>query len=330
MNGELVQTLWGYLPSLLGAVVILVGGVLAAWLIERLLHAALKKTGLGNCLGRWSACGEPAKTCCCEKVISQIVFWILIVFVLAGFFQALKLPVISDPLINMLRSVFGYLPRLLAAAGLIALAWILAAGARMLIMGSLGRAKLDEKISKELVEPPGAVAEKETAERISLSRTLSDLTYWLVFLLFIPLVLDALGLRGLLTPVQDMLNKILAFLPNVFVTAMILIFGYFAAKIVSRIVTNLLLASGANRLTLRKGGADKTGQLQLATLVGYVVFVLILIPIVIAALQSLHLESITRPGRRNAQKIPGGLAQYFRGYRPCWPSPTMPAKCWPR
>ena len=311
MNSELVQKLWNYLPNLLGAIVILVLGVVAAWIIEHMVRVAIKKSGLRDRLGHYSAGGEAARPGNGENVVSRIVFWILIVFVLVGFFQALRLPVISDPLSNMLQAIFGYIPRLGAAVALAALAWVLAASLRILIVNFLGRTKLDEKISKELVAPPGAVAEKEVAGRVSLSRTLGDMAYWLVFLFFIPLVLDALGFRGLLAPVQEMLNKILAFLPNLFVAALILVFGYFAAKIVSRIVTNLLLAAGINRLTGRKDKTAAVGRLQLATLIGYVVFVLILVPIVIAGLQALHLESLTRPSEKMLEKFLAALPNIF-------------------
>jgi hypothetical protein len=303
--------LWEYLPNLLGAIVILVGGVLVTWIIARLVRTGLKKIGLGNRLGRWVGGGELARPGYGEKPISQIVFWVLIVFVLAGFFQALRLPVVSDPLSNLLQTVFGYIPRLLAAVGLVALAWVLAAGLRILIVSFLARTKLDERINKELLDPPGAAAEKKASGRVSPSRTLGDLAYWLVFLFFIPLVLDALGFRGLLAPVQQMLDAILVFLPNLFVAVLILTFGYFVAKIVSRIVTNLLQATGVNRFHLPKGETAEAGRLQPATLIGYVVFVLILVPIVIATLQTLHLESITRPAEEMLTKFLAALPNIF-------------------
>lgn len=307
---QLIQSVQAYLPNLLAAVAILVIGVIVAWLIARLVRAALHKSGLAKHLAPRDVEGTPSKADYGANLASRIVFWILIVFVLAGFFQALKLPVISDPLIDMLQAVFGYLPRLLAAIGLAALAWILASSLRMLIVKFLGMTKLDEKIGSELGEPPAAVSRKEDGQ-LSLSQTLGDLTYWLVFLLFIPLVLDTLGLRGLVAPVEDMLNKILVFLPNLFVAALILIFGYFGAKIVSRIVTNLLKASGINRLTKVTGKAGEKGEVELAKLIGYVVFVLILVPIVIAALQALNLQSITRPAEEMLGKFLAALPNIF-------------------
>ena len=311
MNTEFMHSLKDYLPNLLGAVIILVGGVLVAWIIASLVRIILKKSGLG---GRFTCCAaedQSVQSGYSEKLISQVVFWILITFVIAGFFQVLGLPVIGDPLINMLRTVFGYLPRLLAAMGLAVIAWMLAAGARILILNYSSRVKLDEKIAKELIEPPWAVVEQETVGDIKLSRTLGDLVYWLVILFFIPLVLDTLGFRGLLAPVLNMINKILAFLPNLIIAALILIIGYLAAKIVSRVVINLLKATNINRFIDRKGGTTKAGGLQLSKIIGYVVFILILIPIVIAALQALHLESITRPAEEMLKKFLAVLPNIF-------------------
>lgn len=311
MNSELMRRVWDYLPNLLGAVVILTLGVVAAWIIAGMVQAATKKAGICDRLARWSGKAEDARSGDGDRIIGRFVFWIVVAFVLVGFFQALQLPVISDPLTNMLSAVFGYLPRLLAAVVLMVLAWVLASGAYIIISKILRMAKLDEKVSKELMTPSGGFARDEAVGLVNLSQMLSNLGYWLVLVFFIPPVLDALGLRGLLTPVQEMLNKILAFLPNLFVAALILIFGYIAAKIVSRIVTNLLLALGINRLTGRKDEASVVGRLQLATLLGYVVFVLLLVPIVIAGLQALHLESLTRPSERMLEKFLAALPNVF-------------------
>lgn len=305
-----------YLPSLLGAIAVLVGGVIVAWIIARLVRATLKKFGLHKRIVSSDDGSQPSHPGYSEKAIGRIVFLVLLTFVLAGFFQVLRLPGITDPLISMLQTIFSYIPRLvaalaLAALALAALAWVVAAGLRALIVNSLGRTKFDNRVDEVLGEPLETDAESATTNHVSLSRHLGDLGYWLVFLLFLPLVLDTLGLQGLLAPVQDMLNKILVFLPNLFVGVLILIVGYFAAKIVSRIVTNLLQAAGVNRLTGVKEGTDQAGQLQLAAFIGYVVFVLILVPIVIASLQALQLEAITRPAEEMLKSFLLALPNIF-------------------
>ena len=105
-----------------------------------------------------------------------------------------------------------------------------------------------------------------------------------VFLLFLPAVLGALELQGLLEPVQGMINQILGFLPNIFAAGLILAVGWFVARIVQQIVTNLLAAIGADQLSKRVGLAPVLGKQQLSGLLGLVVYVLILIPVLIAAI----------------------------------------------
>ncbi|MBU4226230.1 MAG: mechanosensitive ion channel, partial [Chloroflexi bacterium] len=142
---------------------------------------------------------------------------------------------------------------------------------------------------------------------------LSEAVYWLVFLLFLPAVLSALALEGLLGPVQGMIDKILTFLPNIFAAGLILAVGWFAARIVKRIVTNLLVAIGIDRLSERVGLTTVLGKQQLSGLIGLVLYVLILVPVLIAALNALGLEAITRPASDMLKQIFTALPAIFAG-----------------
>ena len=64
-----------------------------------------------------------------------------------------------------------------------------------------------------------------------MSDVLGNVLYWLIYLLFLPAILGALELKGLLDPVQDMVNEILAMLPNVVAAGIIGVVGWFVAKI---------------------------------------------------------------------------------------------------
>jgi hypothetical protein len=145
----------------------------------------------------------------------------------------------------------------------------------------MGAAKIDERI--------GTQAGVEEEKKVPLTKTIGDVVYWLIFLLFLPAVLGALNLEGLLEPVQRMLDKFLGFLPNLFAAALIGVIGWFVARIVRQIVTSLLAAVGSDRLS------DRVGLAPLSKLVGLIVYILILIPVIIAALNALALEAITLP-----------------------------------
>jgi hypothetical protein len=71
--------------------------------------------------------------------------------------------------------------------------------------------------------------------------------------------------------------------------------GWFIARIVQRIVSNLLAAVGADRFSERVGLSKLLGEQQLSGVVGLVVYILILIPVLIAALNALALDAVTEP-----------------------------------
>ena len=119
--------------------------------------------------------------------------------------------------------------------------------------------------------------------------------YWLVFLLFLPAVLGALAVEGLLIPVEGMVAVVLAYLPNLFAAGVIVAIGWFAARIVQRLVTNVLMAAGADKLGERVGLDAAMGKQTLSGVIGLICYVLVLIPVIIAALNALGLEAITAP-----------------------------------
>jgi hypothetical protein len=265
---------------------VLIVGWLVALIISAVVRAALRRTELDNRIARWVAGEEKAKEIEVERWTARAVFYLIMVFVLVAFFQILGLTIVTEPLNLLLIQVFQYAPRLLGAGVLLLLAWIMARLLRFLVSRVLRAAKVDERLGDK-------VGLEE--ERIPLTQTLANGVYWLVFLMILPAVLNILALEGLLGPVQGMINKALEFLPNIFAAGLILVIGWFVARVVQRIVTNVLVAIGADRLSERLGLVRGLGERRLSGLLGLVIYVLILIPVLIAALDALALDAITRP-----------------------------------
>jgi hypothetical protein len=71
--------------------------------------------------------------------------------------------------------------------------------------------------------------------------------------------------------------------------------GWFIARIVQRIAASFFAALGTDKLSERIGLSKYMGKLTLSALIGYVVFILIMIPIIIAALEALNLTALTAP-----------------------------------
>lgn len=292
-----------YLPSLVAALALLLVGWLLALIVSRLVRKGLERTTIDNRIAAWMK-GDPESLPDIEKGIGRGVFWLVMLFVLVGFFQTLRLTAVTGPLDSFLDQIFEYLPRLLSAGLLLALAWALATGVRLLVRGALGAVRLDERLG-------GVAADVREAERASLTQMVSETVYWLIFLLFLPAVLDALALRGLLSPVDAMVGEVLDFLPNLFAALLIFFIGWFVARIVRRIVTNLLGAVGLDEVGERVGMGGVLGKQRLSGLIGLVVYTLVLIPVLISALNALQLDAITRPASSMLDQILRALPALF-------------------
>lgn len=286
---EYVQdNLSGQVTSLVLALVVLVVGWLAALLVAGLVRRGLKRTEIDNRIAGWLIGGDREQKVEIERWIGRGVFWLLMLFVLVGFFQVLGLAAVTEPLNRFLIRVFEFLPQLIAPAILTAAAWLVATSLRFVVRRVLERTDADRRLR--------ASAGLEDGEHAApLSKTLSEAVYWLVFLLFLPAILGTLQLEGLLGPVQRMVDELLAFLPNLLAAALILAVGWLLARVVQRVVSNLLAAVGADRLSDQVGLATALGEQRLSGLIGLVLYVLILVPVLVAALNALQLEAITRP-----------------------------------
>ena len=298
MFNQIIGSIVAYLPNIIGALVVLLVGWLIALIVSAVVRSLLQRTRLvdkiSGAMGEGVEEGDARNA---AQVIGRGLFWLIMILVLIAFFQALRLTLVTDPLQRLMSQIFQFLPQLIGAGILLLIAWITAAVSRLAITGVMDLAKIDERIGSRV----GA----EEPKPMPLKKTVGDVVYWLIFLLFLPAVLGALNLEGLLKPVQSMLDKFLAFLPNIMAAGVIGVVGWFVARIVRQLVGTLLAATGLDKLS------DRIGVTSLSKIVALVVYILILIPVMIAALNALALESITQPASNMLNLILGALPAVF-------------------
>jgi|DewCreStandDraft_2_1066082.scaffolds.fasta_scaffold00539_13 hypothetical protein len=297
------QLIWSYLPVLIAAIAVLVIGWVVALAVSNLARKALQRTKLDEKLASWVIGKEKAEGVDTGLWISKGIYYIIMLFVLVGFFQVLGITLITEPLNRFLNEVFEFAPRLFSAALLLLIAWIVGNVLRAILLRILNAAKIDERFGRSV----GFEKEKQ----VPITKTLADAIYYLIFLLFLPAILNALALQGLLQPVNSMVNKILAFLPNILTAILILLIGWFLARIVQRIVTGLTAAVGVDQLSDRVGLNQILGTQRLSGVLGLIVYILIFIPVLIAALNALKLEAITQPASNMLDTILDKLPDIF-------------------
>lgn len=299
---ELGGQLGNFVPSLIWAIVILLVGWIVATVAAFGVKNLLKRTEIDNRIASWVTGQEGNLDLPTEQWSATIVYWVILIFALVAFLNALNLEVVSQPLNDFLQQIFQYLPRIGGAAILLAVAWATATVVRILIVQGLSRFSLDDRLAEQTGQ--------EGPSPFLVNETIGNVLYWFIFLLFVPLVLSALDLPGLLTPVEGLIDQFLQAIPRILTAAVILAIGWLVARIVRGIVTNLLKATQLDQVGTRLGLAatDREG-VSLSGLVGSVVYVLILIPSAVAALNELDIDAISGPAISMLERVLAAVPQ---------------------
>ncbi len=278
----LVGILGDKATKIIGAFVILIIGWFLALLLRFLVQRGMRLLNLNKRLKLYAGNDWDVET-----LGSKLIYYLMLALVFIAFFDALDLKMVSEPLQALTTRVFSYLPSFFGGIGLTLLAWVLA------LLGKISITKLFEK-SKLIERFP---SETEGAR---LTVSMGNIVFWLVFLVFLPAILDAFQLQGLLGPVQNMVNKVLTMLPNIFGAFVLGFVGWLIAKILRDLVTNILDVSGANNLGVKAG---LTGDMTLSKLIGTLVFFFVFLPALIAALNALQIEAISQPATQMLSAI---------------------------
>lgn len=296
----------GLLPlvvHLLGALATLLAGWVLGALLSRFLRSFLRRFSLDSRLNAAIPGGLSPSGLRLDRLLASLVFWVVMLVALVAALNVLKLTTVSEPLNQFLNQIFAFLPKLGAAALLAAVGWILALLARSAVLSASDRLSLDQRLfdSESEAAAPGP----------ALSQTLADVVFWLVLLFFLPLVLNALNLGAQVTPVVNLFDTFLSALPRLFKAAAIAGVGWFLARIVRTIVTNLVAATGLDRVGAQFGLEPERGAQSLSWLVGTLVFVLILIPSATASLEALAIPAVSGPATAMLDRILTALPQVF-------------------
>ena len=288
----------GPVLNFLIALLFLLAFYIGARIVRSIIGKVMEKTDIDNRFIKTVGLKEdfPAKA-----VLAGVGFWIIMFYGILLFFDKLRLETVAQPINTFLTEIFAYLPKLGAAIGLLILAWVLASGLKMAIVKAAEMFNLDKRLDD---------FDEEGKDHSSVAGSLANAGYWFVFLLFLPMVLGTLGMESLVTPLQDMFSELFTYLPNIFAAALIFIIGCFVARIVRQIVSSLLVATGADKLS------EKAGMTQTVSgVVGAVLYTVILLLVIVQALDALKIEAISAPAQHMIDiifmAVPGLLSAIF-------------------
>ena len=191
-------------------------------------------------------------------------------------------------------AVYG--PKILAAVVILIVAYIIG--------------KLLARGVRFLVDKTG-FGQRAAAQGQSIGASIGKAVFWVVMLVAMPAILGALGMEGILAPVQDMANKFMSFVPNLFGAGLIFFVGFIVATVVRKTLESVLQASQADQWAEKAGFANVTGEAGISKSVGLLAFTLIIIPIAIAALDALQMTAISTPAKAMLGSIMDAIPNIF-------------------
>lgn len=147
------------------------------------------------------------------------------------------------------------------------------------------------------------------------------LVFLIVFLLFLPAVLSALGLESVSEPITDFASVFISYIPNI-IAALILVFiGILLGKILAATVTVLLAKTKIDtlgeKLKISKSseGADENGEnaeslannVKISDLIGKIINAAVILIAIVQAVTVLDIEAISTPALSIINAIFGAI-----------------------
>lgn len=264
-----------------GALAVLLIGWLIALLAASKISAGVQKwTGRRRILPDGT---EIKQVNHADALMGKVVYYIILIFAVLGCFSILGLDAAASPLQDFISRIAKYAPNIAGALLLVVVALILGSVAKALVRSALQKSKLNERLAAQM--------KIQSAEE--LTHYVAQTVYYLVFLFFLPAILNALEIYGITKPLQSMFEKVLTYLPNLLSAAVILLLGLWVAQVVRKAVTGLVVISRLNSFGEQMGVSKLFGNNGLASMIGVVAYVLVVIPVVISSLTALQIEVLS-------------------------------------
>ncbi|NRG68294.1 mechanosensitive ion channel [Streptococcus suis] len=191
---------------------------------------------------------------------------------------------------SLFYPLLSTLPGVIRMLVLVIIAFVLAGLLRKLTLAGLNKIQFAQKLQEW-----GVIKPEDNGQ--SLIKTLGQLAYFLVILFFLPSILSGLNISSTVDPISSMFEKFFAFIPNMIAAGLILFVGTFFCKFIKGLLTGVL-----ERLDIDAWYTKVTGQVklpfdsqQIISVLSTVVYVLIFIPILTLALETLGITSISQP-----------------------------------
>lgn len=295
--GDIVVSFFGAgIWAVIKAVLILVLAFIVAAIVKSMVVKLLAKTRFSSLLGKTDASPDGGKRML--EHIGKLVHLLVFLLFVPGIFESLGINEVSMPILNLLNTMWGYLPNILAA---VIVLWV------GLFVAKLVREILTPVFAKIKVNRLQEIAGIEAEGSAKLSNTLAYIVYVLILIPVIITTLQVLDIQAVSEPAIRMLDTMFGFIPNILVALVIIIVGCMVAKLSGNIVESLIASAGLDAKLVKLLGTEN-GSFILSKIAGRIVHTVMVIFFVVESFGVLHLQVLTNIGGAVIGYMPQVLA----------------------
>ena len=259
------------LPDILFGILFLVIAIIAGYIVKNLIVKGAKALKLDQKFG------DSAKEAnSIPELLGKLGFILTVLFFLPGIFDRFGLNNISAPLTGMLGTFLGYIPRLIGAALLLFLGFVIAKIVQQLTMGFLERVKVDKLKDKMGLTDPNA-PDEPSKNALSFADLGGKVLYVIVLIPFIIAALEVLNIDAITDPAVTMLTSITSIIPQILAAGILILIGIFIAKLVGDLVENIIDGFGISDKVADVMDEPRATGFDLGRVVGIVVKALIIL-----------------------------------------------------
>ncbi len=190
-----------------------------------------------------------------------------------------------EALKNFGNTIMNAVPDVLFALLLLIVAFVAASIVKSLVIKLLSIQKVGQLLNKVKIKP----ASVESARNF-----IAKLAYFVTFLLFLPGVLDKLGMQSVSAPITGLANDFLSFIPKLVAAGVILAIGIFIANIAKELLLPIVKATKIDKLQ-EKTGIKADEKTSFSNILVNVLYGFVLLIVITSALDQLGIAAISQP-----------------------------------
>ncbi|CAM4211576.1 mechanosensitive ion channel [Zobellia nedashkovskayae] len=269
---SLSNSVGDFLPSTIGAILILIIGWFVAGFIKRLITKLIKRTKIDDKMGTGKVV--------ISSLIGKLIYFFIMIFVFMLALEKLGMTSVLDPVKNLLNGFTNYIPNIVGAG----------------LVGYIGY--MLATIVSELVGLSGdtiqsLVPKLKLPENIDLVNILKKIVFIFIFIPLLITALNILNMDAISVPATHMLEQFFNAIPKILVAVIIIIIFVVGGKFVAGLLTDLLESLKLDGIVKKMNLGGVSSNTNLPKLIGNIAFFFIVLFGITTALEKLEFAKLT-------------------------------------